>query len=218
MVTVPKRLVRKHTEIRRKQIVDAARKIIVKYGSENITLKRIAEEVGISQAAIYRHFRSKQELLFLLIDSIEENLMGEMAIEAGNRAPLEFLEGALRSHISAVRRRYGVFFPVVAEIVSLGDKKLNRRISETLSKYTYSIKNIMDEGVKTGDIRANIDTERTAMLLFGAVQGLVNMWTLKKRGVDLELEFSRLWDTFKESIGKAPGVTEIFEDTFVRVA
>jgi AcrR family transcriptional regulator len=214
---VQKKPVRKHTEVRRKQIVDAARKIIVKYGSENITLKRIAEEVGISQAAIYRHFKSKRELLLLLIDSIEENLLGEMATETGNRPPLEVLENALKNHILSVRRRYGVFFPVVAEIVSLGDKKLNRRISETLNKYTYSIKNIMDEGIRTGDIRANIDTERTALFLFGAVQGLVNMWTLKNRGVDLELEFSRLWETFRESVEKVPRYTKVFEE-FVKVA
>ncbi len=214
----PKKFIRKHTDVRRRQIVDAARKIIVKYGSENITLKHLAKEVGISQAAIYRHFKSKEELLLLLIDSIEENLLQEMTSETGNRPPLEVLENALRKHILSVRRRYGVFFPVVAEVVSLGDKKLNKRVLSTLSKYTYSIKNLIEEAVQSGDIRADIDTERTAMLLLGAVQGLVNMWTLKNRGVDLELEFSSLWDTFKESIEKVPKSTGALEETFIGVA
>ena len=41
-------MVRKYesTEVRQRQIVDAARKVIIKYGSEHVTVKRIAREVG----------------------------------------------------------------------------------------------------------------------------------------------------------------------------
>jgi AcrR family transcriptional regulator len=210
---------RQHTEVRRKQIINAAQNIICKYGSENITIEKIAKEVGISQPAIYRHFKSKREILFLLIDSLEKSLIAELANETPNDAsPLNILEHILKNHIKAVRKRHGVFFLLVAEIVSLGDKKLNKRIFETLNKYTYSIKNLIDEGIRTGDIRANIDTERTAMLLFGAVHGLVNMWTLKNRRFDIELEFSRLWASFKESISKAPGQAEVPETVLTRVA
>ncbi len=210
---------RQHPEVRRKQIIDAVKKIIYKYGGEHVTTEKIAKEVGISQAAIYRHFKSKREILFLLIDSLEKSLIAEMAIETVNNvSPLNILEDILKNHITAVRKKHGVFFLLVAEIVSLGDKKLNKRISETLNKYTYSIKNLIDEGIRTGDIRTNIDAERTAMLLFGAIQSLVNMWTLKNRKFDLELEFARLWATFKESIGKAPGQVEVLETVLTRVA
>ena len=210
---------RQHTEVRRKQIIDAAKNIICKYGSENITVEKISKEVGISQPAIYRHFKSKREILFLLIASLEKSLIAELANETFNDvSSLKVLEHILKNHIKAVRKRHGVFFLLVAEIVSLGDKKLNKRISETLNKYTCSIKNLIDEGIRTGDIKANIDAERTAMLLFGAVQGLVNMWALKNQRFDLELEFARLWETFRESISKAPGQAEVPETVLTRVA
>ncbi|MBI2858460.1 MAG: helix-turn-helix transcriptional regulator, partial [Chloroflexi bacterium] len=48
---------RHSTLVRRTEIIEAAKKIIVKFGSEHVTIKRLASEVGISQGAIYRHFR-----------------------------------------------------------------------------------------------------------------------------------------------------------------
>ena len=58
----------KSTAIRRKEITRAARRLIIKRGAEHVTIRGIAEEVGISEAAIYRHFRSKKDILRLLLD------------------------------------------------------------------------------------------------------------------------------------------------------
>ena len=44
---------RQDGEIRGKQIIDAVEKAIGKYGSENVTIEKIAKEVGIYQTAIY---------------------------------------------------------------------------------------------------------------------------------------------------------------------
>ena len=41
------------SNIRQDQIIDAARKLVVKYGSEHVTVGKIAREVGISEGAIY---------------------------------------------------------------------------------------------------------------------------------------------------------------------
>ena len=44
-------------------------------GSEHITMKGIASEVGISEAAIYRHFNEKRDILLLLVDDVGANLL-----------------------------------------------------------------------------------------------------------------------------------------------
>ena len=76
---------RQSTSLRRKQIIDALRKLIIEYGSENVTVRRIAGEIGVSQGAIYRHFQSKREILDFLIDYIEENLIGDIEKQDGRR-------------------------------------------------------------------------------------------------------------------------------------
>ena len=49
---------RKSTAVRKQQIIEAARKLIIKSGSEHLTVRSIAKEVNITEAAIYRHFKS----------------------------------------------------------------------------------------------------------------------------------------------------------------
>jgi len=58
---------RQNTFVRQKQIVNAVRRLITKYGSEQITVRRIAKEIGISEGSIYRHFKCKRDILLLLV-------------------------------------------------------------------------------------------------------------------------------------------------------
>lgn len=98
-------MVRKYenTKIRQKQIADAAAKIIVKYGSEHVTTKRIAKEVGISETAIYRHFKSKGEVLAFLINDIDGILLSEIELNTtDNPYSLETLEKTIKTHIAHI--------------------------------------------------------------------------------------------------------------------
>ena len=47
---------RKDTLLRQKEIVLAARKLIVKYGSEHVTVRKMAQEIGVSEGAISHPF------------------------------------------------------------------------------------------------------------------------------------------------------------------
>lgn len=195
--------VQKHesTVVRQKEIINAARKLVIKYGSEHVTVKRIATEVGISQGAIYRHFKSKRDILFLLADHIEDNLIGD--IQKGmdssqRRLPLETLENVLRNHLSAIAQRQGISFQVIAEIISLGDKKLNKKIHGIINNYTSHIKDLLSEGIITGEIREDIDLDATAVVFFGMVQGLVSIWTLSNHGFKLQEKSDPLWKVFRE--------------------
>ncbi len=189
--------------VRQTQIADAARKLIIKYGSEHITVRKIAKEVGISEAAIYRHFKSKKELLLFMVDNIERDLLGDFAAEsAGSTSPLLILDTILRSHISAIKQRRGVSFQVITEIISFGDKKLNRRASTTVDEYMGRLKGLLSAAVKAGEVRDDIDPGATTALLFGMIQGLVNRWALSNYNFDLEDRYIPLWQTFCQVIAK----------------
>lgn len=192
-----------NTDVRQKQIISAARRLIVKYGSEHVTVRRMAKEIGVTEAAIYRHFKSKRDVLSFLVDDIERTLIADVET---NRAPelgaLETLEKVVMDHISAIEQRRGVSFQVIAEIISLGDKKLNKKIFEVISKYNSLIKGILSEGIKAGALRQDIDLDATATLFFGMMQGLVSLWALSNYDFNLQERFSSLWKVFRNSVIK----------------
>jgi TetR/AcrR family transcriptional regulator len=191
---------RQSTTLRRKQIIDALRKLIIEFGSENVTVRRIAKEIGVSQGAIYRHFKSKREILDFLIDYIEENLIGDVEKNDPQANTVAILENVLKNHISAIEQRKGVSFLVVAEIISLGDKRLNRKIYEVLNNYIEHIQDIITRGIQSKEIKTGIDPRMAATIFFGIIQGFVSLWALSNYTFTLEEKYPPLWAFFRQSI------------------
>jgi len=193
---------RKNTEFRQHQIIEAAAKLIFKYGSEHLTVKRIAAEVGISEAAIYRHFKSKKSILSFLLTHIEESLLGDISPETTGTEPLTLntIENIIRNHFSAIGMRKGISFQVVAEVISLGDRKLNKQASQTIDKYISRLKELLTDGVRDGAVRQDIDLEASATLLFALIQGLVNIWSLSDGNFNLIEKYTSLWKIYHEAV------------------
>ncbi len=194
---------RQKTDVRQRQIVSAARRLIVKYGSEHVTVRRVAKEIGVSEGAIYRHFKSKRDVLSLLIDDVESTLIGDIEdyYKPGTNV-LDTLEKVVLSDVSSIEQRKGVSFQVIAEIVSLGDKKLSSKAYDVINEYIKHIKNILSEGVKSGIVRENIDLDAAATLLFSIIQGLINIWALSRYNFDLEQRYLPLWNLFRDAVVK----------------
>lgn len=194
-------MTKKKTELRQQQIVEAARKLIIKHGSEHLTVRKIAKEVGISEAAIYRHFKSKRDILFFLADHVSSILFnGIDRAAARNCASLETIDEILKNHLSNIEQKKGTFFQIIAEIISFGDKKLNKKVTESIESYIDRLKGFLSEGIELGHVRKDIDLDATATLLFGMIQGLVNIWALSNYSFDLTEKYESLWKVFRNAV------------------
>lgn len=191
----------KSTSVRKKQIMDAARKLIMRSGSEHVTVRNMAKEVGISEAAIYRHFKSKAEILSFLADTVADGLLHD--IEAAGSVgftSVEIVNEILRTHLSSIEQRRGLSFLVLAEIISFGDKALNKKVSDSIQIYVERLRLLLADGARAGLVRSDINLQAAALLLFGMIQGLVSIWALNGYKFDLTEKYSELWKVYKESI------------------
>ena len=195
---------RETTQVRQQQIIDAAAILIFKYGSEHLTVKRIAAEVGISEAAIYRHFKSKKSILSFLLSHIEEVLLKDISpgTVANEAVTIEIIEKIIRTHFSRIGKRKGISFQVIAEIISLGDRTLNKQASRTIDKYISRLKELLTEGVRDGAVRQDIDLDAAATLLFALIQGLVNIWSLSTGSFNLIEKYTSLWEVYREAVAR----------------
>jgi len=192
---------RKNTTVRKQQILDAARKLIMRSGSEHVTIKNMAKEVGISDSAIYRHFKSKTEILSFLADSVVDGLIQD--IEMARRVSftsMNIIDEILRTHLSKIKQKRGLSFLVLAEIISFGDESLNKKVSDNIHSYVDRLRVVLSDGVRSGVVRQDIDLEAAVLLLFGMIQGLVNIWALNAYKFDLVKRYSDLWEVCKKSL------------------
>lgn len=192
---------RKSTEIRKLQIIEAARKLIVRYGSEQLTVRRLSREVGFSEAALYRHFKSKREVLSFLMESVTDSMLLELEISAkSGMKSLDALSNALRLHLSGIAQRKGMSFQIIAEILSYGDKDLNRSVYGKLQIYIDRLKQLLSDGARSGFIRKDLDLEACATMLFGMIHGVVNLWALGGYKFDLAEKYESLWVVYQQAI------------------
>jgi AcrR family transcriptional regulator len=191
----------KSTHVRKKQIMDAARKLIMKAGSEHVTVRNMAKEVGISEAAIYRHFKSKTEILSFLADSVADGLLHDIDTAGSvGFTSVDIIDEILRTHLSRIEQRRGLSFLVLAEIISFGDKSLNKKVADNVQIYVDRLRLLLADGVRAGLVRQNLNLEVAAVLLFGMIQGLVNIWALNGYKFDLTEKYAQLWEVYRECV------------------
>ena len=94
-------------------------------------------------------------------------------------------------------------FQIIAEVISLGDRKLNKQLADIMNKYLSRIKNLLAHGIETGEIRNDIDLDATAMLIFGMVESLSNYWTLNNYKFNIEDKIVPMRDIFHKAVAVA---------------
>ncbi|NTV29347.1 MAG: TetR/AcrR family transcriptional regulator [Candidatus Omnitrophica bacterium] len=187
---------------RRQEIVDAAKRIIASRGMAALTVRKLAQELKVTDGSLYRHFKSKKEIISLLIEDIETTLL--MTIEAAaeqGRDPLGRLRAVLFSHISYAEQRKGLTLLLINEVVSLKDVQLQKKMRGVVEQYLKKIRAILEEGVTGKVFRKNLDVEHASLAFFGLVQSLIIFWSLS--GFSFAITKKRveaLFDIYSEGI------------------
>ena len=85
---------------RRAEILAAAERIFVEHGYEGATIRKIADEVGLSSTALYMHFSEKGEILHEICRGAFERLIrANRAIETGALSPEQRLRTMLQAYV-----------------------------------------------------------------------------------------------------------------------
>ena len=142
--------IRKDTMIRRQQIIDVIRYIISSKGIEYVTISEIANRIGTTKTAIYRHFKNKRDILNLLIDNIEETLMEALDRAMGKEDPIQSLKNVLLAHLTYAKERRETSFIVIMGVMQFSDTVIRRKISQLIQKYLRKIEKLLSGAIKLG--------------------------------------------------------------------
>jgi AcrR family transcriptional regulator len=164
--------VRKSTEERQMEIANAAIKIIGDQGLRDFTMSRLAQEVGIKDGSIFRHFKDKQDILKAVIARIEHILVAAAPGEFAD--PLERLEAFLTTRMHAVASQPGLLSIVFSDQLThaMGDQG-SRRVAELRNRGREFVRSCLEEAAEKKLISADVDIESAALLINGMVMSLL---------------------------------------------
>lgn len=193
--------VRKSTEIRRQQIMDTIRSIISSKGIEHVTISEIAEEIGTTKGAIYRHFKNKRDILSLLIDDIEKTLMEAINSAMVDEDPVQNLKNILLAQLILAKNRRKTSFIVIMGAMQFSDPIIRKKILHLIQKYLRRIEKLLLNGIHLGSVKKDINPKISAMVFMGLIQSAVTIWSYKDFNFVPQKMYSELWNIYKQGIG-----------------
>jgi len=183
-------------------IVDAAKKIIISNGLESLTVHAIAQEIHVTDGALYRHFKNKHEIISLLIDDIEGTLLD--AIEAPTLYPgnsVVKLKKIFFTHLSHAEQRKGMTLIIINESFSIRDKRIKNKMFKVMSRYQQILKAVIEEGIRSREINRDVDADAAGVAFFGMVQAAVTFWALSDFSYHLKnRKLSRMFDQYARGL------------------
>jgi len=168
----------------KEKILRVSADIIVKEGLRKFTAKNIADRLGITDAAIFKHFNSMDDIISEIIERyVSKCSKSAEEAEKKGKSVKERLEAVLRTHLSVLEETKGAVPVLCFEFLRAEDKKFYRILKGFIENYKDQIGKLIREGQSEGTIRKDIDPEATAMLFIGMIQAKVFAYLLEgKKG------------------------------------
>lgn len=152
------------TEIRRKQIIDAALQLVSKYGVKGATLNRIAAEVGLTTPSLYAHFPNRRELLLAAMDTIYERVRALHHLATGPSA-LERLRQINLDYMRLVASEEKFALTLFEFIAAPPDENLREALGAKELTLVEELTEIVREGQREGSIREEVDPYQIAWMM-----------------------------------------------------
>jgi AcrR family transcriptional regulator len=169
--TVKKRL---SSEERQGEIIRVAVELAADKGVDSVTTQDMADAMKLTQGAIFRHFATKDDIWFAVIEWVRDRLMkvlDKAAAEATD--PLDAIERMYFAHIAFISKHPAIPRLLFTELLHKKNSKLRQLIQGIISGYENKVAGLLDEAKAQSLVPEHIDSQSAAVLYIGMIQGLV---------------------------------------------
>lgn len=181
---------------RQEEIVGVALGLAAEGGLSNVTIKKLAGALGITEPAIYRHFTSKAEIVKAMIRSFE--FSSDRTIAGIPQTGLEGLKAFIVSRFSLAAKNPPLAKVMFAEELFMGEPEYAELILGMMHSHRDALRRMFREAIDAGELRGDIAPDMLFRIVFGPVRLLIKQWAMSNRAFDLEAAGAELWDSLKK--------------------
>ncbi len=188
---------------RQKEIIEVSIELISKGGIQELTIKHISGEMGISEPAIYRHFESKLDILLAILTYFEDltTYVSEKAFSMKNPA-FERIETFFAGLMDEFSKNPSLTKVIFSEEIFQNDRRLSEKVLSIMKGHQRKIFEAVGEGQVNGQIRNEIPQKHVVIFIMGTFRLLVIRWRLSGFNFDLKQEGKELFSSMKKLIVK----------------
>jgi len=157
---------------RKHQILQTLAQMLENPAGEKATTAALAARLGVSEAALYRHFRGKAEMFEGLIEFIEQTLFALInKITGDEKSGLRQLEAIMGVMLGFAQKNRGMTRVLVGGALVNDDDRLQTRINQLHDRLEAALKQALRFGVSQREIAQEVDIAAQANLLMSYVTG-----------------------------------------------
>ena len=162
---------------RKQQILEALAQQLESNPGARITTAGLAKAVGVSEAALYRHFPSKAKMFEGLIEFTEETIFSLVTrIQNDIQDPIARCEKIIGILLGFSARNPGITRILMGDAIIGENDRLHKRISQFFERLETQLKQILREGELNGGIPGGRGLPSSANLLVSIAEGRMHQF------------------------------------------
>lgn len=174
---------------RQHDLIAAAGRILTRSGVSGLTIKNLAIELGFTEAAIYRHFKSKEEIIVAMLEHLLENANErcKAVMDSGYPPDQAFLE-LFRSHLRYFKAHPHFVVAVFSDGLLEGAGPVNDTLFKILGVNRMYLVPILVRGQQQGLFTTAMTPEQLVQLVMGSFRMEMFKWRIAQFTYDIEAQ------------------------------
>ena len=186
---------------RREEIIRVTLELAARQGVDDVTTQDMAQAMGVTQGAVFRHFPSKDAIWLAVMQWVRDRLMAVLGrAAAAGRDPLDALERMFFAHIDFIAAHPAIPRVLTSEHLHARSSALRTLVTEIVLAYEAKIAGLLDAARQQGLARDDLDCHAAATLYIGMIQGLVLQSSILRGQRTLAAEAERTFPLFLAAI------------------
>jgi AcrR family transcriptional regulator len=181
---------------RQTEIIEAAGKILTSSGVSGLTIKNLAKEMGFSESAIYRHFKSKEEIIVAMLNYLADDIDKRLTDLNKPVEPDEQFKSLFREQFRFFSLKPHFVVAVFSDGLMEESQLINKNILKLMNVKIKHLMPIIMEGQQTGSFTNALTTDE----LMHIIMGTFKLQMFKWRIANFEFDIKRNGENMVQSI------------------
>lgn len=193
------------TEARQAEIVAAALRLAETNSPAAITTTHLADAVGLSQGALFKHFAGKEAVWLAAMQWLVDKLMATLMQAAQSaQSPMGALQRVFEAHARFVAQHPGVPRLVFHVLQQPDLPELARQARGLMQGYRAMIQDLLRQAIESGDADADLDLGAAATMFLGLMQGLVMQSQVSGQMATMPDQAPAVFELYRRALRRQP--------------
>lgn len=178
---------------RQLEIIEAAGEILTQSGLAGLTTKNLAAKMGFSESALYRHFKSKEDILLTMLKYLAEDMDARFENTISNiESPKEKLKALFNSQFIFFKQKPHFLIAIFSDGLLEASTEINKAINGIMAITKKYLIQIIKEGQKQEQFTNEVPVEDLVHIIMGSFRLHMLQWHISGYTFDLKLKGFKL--------------------------